>query len=64
MKGLPAAPAARRPIPPFTEEHEEFRGAVRRFVETELAPRAQEDEDAKWFPNDVFRRCGSWATWG
>jgi hypothetical protein len=37
---LPAA--ARRPIPPFTAEHEEFRSAVRRFVQAELHPRARE----------------------
>jgi acyl-CoA dehydrogenase len=48
--------AARRPIPPFTAEHEEFRGAVRRFVETELYPHAGEWEEARWFPNDVFSR--------
>jgi acyl-CoA dehydrogenase len=48
--------AARRPIPPFTAEHEEFRQAVRRFVQTELRPHAREWEDARWFPNDVFGR--------
>src|SRR6476660_577144 len=47
---------ARRPIPPFTPEHEEFRSVVRRFVQTELAPRAPEWEDARWFPNEVFGR--------
>ncbi|HWF56622.1 MAG TPA: acyl-CoA dehydrogenase family protein [Solirubrobacteraceae bacterium] len=46
----------RRPIPPFTPEHEEFRGAVRRFVETELYPHAREWEEARWFPNTVFHR--------
>ncbi len=52
-----AEPAsARRPIPPFTDEHEEFRAAVRRFVETELYPRSQEWEEARWFPNGVFAR--------
>jgi acyl-CoA dehydrogenase len=55
-KGLPEA-AARRPIPPFTQEHEDFRVAVRRFVETELRPHAREWEDARWFPNEVFQRC-------
>jgi len=45
-----------RPVPPFTEEHEEFRAAVRRFVETELRPHAREWEEAHWFPNDVFGR--------
>jgi acyl-CoA dehydrogenase len=55
-KGLPAA-AAKRPIPPFTQEHEDFRVAVRRFVESELRPHAREWEDARWFPNEVFQRC-------
>ena len=55
-KGLPATPTARRPIPPFTQEHEDFRAAVRRFVATELAPHAREWEDAHWFPNEVFTR--------
>src|SRR5205807_9361243 len=49
-------PAARRPIPPFTAEHEEFRQAVRRFVQSELRPHAREWEEARWFPNDVFAR--------
>jgi acyl-CoA dehydrogenase len=44
------------PIPPFTQEHEELRGAVRRFVENELYPHANEWEAARWFPNDVFIR--------
>ncbi len=55
-KGLPDA-ANRRPIPPFTQEHEDFRQGVRRFVQTELRPHAREWEDARWFPNDVFQRC-------
>jgi alkylation response protein AidB-like acyl-CoA dehydrogenase len=55
-KGLPDA-AARRPIPPFTQEHEDFREGVRRFVETELRPHAREWEEARWFPNEVFERC-------
>jgi acyl-CoA dehydrogenase len=53
--GVPAS-GGRRPIPPFTEEHEEFRAAVRRFVETELYPHATEWEQARWFPNEVFER--------
>jgi acyl-CoA dehydrogenase len=53
--GVP--PAARRlPIPPFTDEHEEFRLAVRRFVQTELRPHAGEWEAARWFTNDIFKR--------
>ncbi|MBV9353907.1 MAG: acyl-CoA dehydrogenase family protein [Chloroflexi bacterium] len=48
--------ATRRPIPPFTEEHEQFREAVRRFVEKELYPHATAWEEARSFPNDVFKR--------
>jgi acyl-CoA dehydrogenase len=49
----------RRPIPPFTPEHEEFRATVRRFVENELRPHAREWEAARWFPNDVFTRLAA-----
>jgi len=44
------------PLPPFSAEHEQFRQAVRRFVESELYPHATEWEEARWFPNDVFTR--------
>jgi acyl-CoA dehydrogenase len=46
----------RRPIPPFTEEHEQFREVVRTFVQRELYPRSTEWEQARWFPNEVFKR--------
>jgi acyl-CoA dehydrogenase len=48
--------APRRPLPPFTDEHEQFRAAVRRFVATELAPSADAWEAAEWFPHSVFAR--------
>src|SRR5438105_2702238 len=51
-----AGPHAARPVPPFTDEHERFRQEVRRFVETELRPYAEEWEEARWFPGDVFTR--------
>jgi acyl-CoA dehydrogenase len=56
MKAGAGAPTARRPIPPFTEEHEQLRIRVREFVQGELYPHAREWEDAHWFPNDVFGR--------
>jgi acyl-CoA dehydrogenase len=52
---LPAA-AERRQLPPFTDEHRQLREAIRRFVDTELRPHAEEWEDARWFPNSVFHR--------
>ena len=43
---------------PFSEEHEELRESIRRFVANELRPHAREWEDARWFPNEVFTRMG------
>jgi acyl-CoA dehydrogenase len=57
VKGLPEAPAARRPLPPFTAEHEAFRAQAREFVAAELRPNAPQYEADEWFPNDVFLRC-------
>ena len=51
-----APPSSRGPIPPFTEEHEQFRETVRRFVETELLPHSAQWEEDRWFPNEVFGR--------
>jgi citronellyl-CoA dehydrogenase len=43
---------------PFREEHEQFRATVRRFVEKELTPFAEEWEESGCFPDEVFRRAG------
>jgi acyl-CoA dehydrogenase len=53
----PASYSERRPRAPFTEELEEFRAVVRRWVERELAPHVDEWERDHWFPNEVFARC-------
>jgi acyl-CoA dehydrogenase len=58
VKGLPEAPAAPRPAPPFTAEHERLRGEIRSFIATEVRPHAREWEEARWFPDELFRRCG------
>ncbi len=47
------------PNPPFTDEHEELRESIRRFVERELAPHAQEWERAEWFPDEVFPKLAT-----
>jgi citronellyl-CoA dehydrogenase len=44
--------------PLFTAEHEEFRLSVRQFVESELAPHADEWEREGRFPDWVFKRMG------
>lgn len=48
--------AARHPL--FTDEHEELRRSIRAFVEKELRPHAEEWEEAKDFPDQVFARMG------
>ena len=45
--------------PPFTEEHEELRSSIRGFLERELAPHAQEWEEERWFPNEVFSKLAA-----
>ena len=44
--------------PYLREEHELFRAQVRRFVETEIKPRAEAWEDQGFVPRDVLRRMG------
>ncbi|HVU04465.1 MAG TPA: acyl-CoA dehydrogenase family protein [Polyangiaceae bacterium] len=43
---------------PYTEEHQAFRETVRKFAENDLFPYADEWEEAKDFPNHVFKRAG------
>jgi acyl-CoA dehydrogenase len=45
--------------PPFTDEHEELRASVRGFIERELAPHAQQWEEDRWFPDDVFPKLAA-----
>jgi acyl-CoA dehydrogenase len=45
--------------PPFTEEHEELRQSIRRFIANELRPHASEWEEARWFPNEVFGKLAA-----
>jgi alkylation response protein AidB-like acyl-CoA dehydrogenase len=44
--------------PIYTQEHDELRESVRRYVDKELRPHVDEWEEAGYFPDDVFRRCG------
>ncbi len=42
----------------FSAEQEEFRKAVARFVDTEVAPQAQAIDEAATFPKALFKRVG------
>ncbi|MGH2855454.1 MAG: acyl-CoA dehydrogenase family protein, partial [Solirubrobacteraceae bacterium] len=55
----PAHDPMSHPEPPFTDEHEELRASIRRFVENELAPHAQQWEQEEWFPDEVFGKLAA-----
>ena len=57
-KGVPSAAPA-KPLPPFTDEHADLRDSIRRFVANELRPHAQQWEDDRWFPNEVFEKMAA-----
>src|SRR4051794_33779589 len=44
-------------LPPFSEEHEELRETVRRFVTKEIAPHVDEWEEKREFPRELYNRC-------
>src|SRR5215204_4772955 len=48
---------ARATFPPFSEEHEELRETVQRFVDREIAPHVDEWEEAREFPLELYGRC-------
>jgi alkylation response protein AidB-like acyl-CoA dehydrogenase len=45
-------------LPPFTDEHEELRASIGRFVANEIAPHVDEWEQAREFPRELYARCG------
>jgi acyl-CoA dehydrogenase len=45
--------------PPFTDEHEQLRESARGSIERELAPHAQQWEDERWFPDEVFPKMAA-----
>jgi acyl-CoA dehydrogenase len=44
-------------LPPFSEEHEELRETVQRFVVREISPHVDEWEAAREFPRELYSRC-------
>jgi alkylation response protein AidB-like acyl-CoA dehydrogenase len=51
-------------LPPFSEEHEELRETVRRFVQNEIAPHVDEWEEAREFPRELYNRVGELGFFG
>jgi acyl-CoA dehydrogenase len=48
----------RAPLPPFTEEHEELRATIARWVQAEIVPHVDEWERAGEFPRELYLRAG------
>jgi acyl-CoA dehydrogenase len=45
-------------LPPFTDEHEELRETIGRFVRSEIVPHVDAWEEAREFPRELYERCG------
>jgi acyl-CoA dehydrogenase len=45
--------------PPFSDEHEQLRRSIRGFIERELTPHAQQWEEERWFPDEVFSKLAA-----
>ncbi|MET0973460.1 MAG: acyl-CoA dehydrogenase family protein [Thermoleophilaceae bacterium] len=44
-------------LPPFTDEHEQLRETINRWVRAEIAPNLDEWEEAREFPRELFDRA-------
>jgi citronellyl-CoA dehydrogenase len=58
----PAVTAATYPY--FTEEHGLFRQTVKQFVQAEIAPHAEEWDEAGIFPKELFRKAADLGLFG
>ena len=58
---LQEAPVA---YPPFTAEHDLIRQTVKRFCQEEIAPFAQEWDEAGIFPREIFRKAADLGLFG
>lgn len=64
MIATDSRPAVHPPFPYFTEEHELIRATVKRFCLDEIAPRAQEWEEAHAYPKELFKRAADLGLFG
>lgn len=45
--------------PLITPDHEAFRQTVRKFIDKEIVPFAEEWDEAGWFPSEIFQKLGA-----
>ncbi len=57
MTGAIEDSGQRAVLPPFTDEHEQLRETIGRWVRTEIAPNVDEWEAAREFPRDLYLRA-------
>ncbi len=51
-------------LPPFTDEHEQLRETIGRWVRDEIVPHVDEWEEAREFPRELYTRAASSASSG
>ncbi|HEY3136688.1 MAG TPA: acyl-CoA dehydrogenase family protein [Blastocatellia bacterium] len=59
-----APPIAGTTYPYFTEEHFMFRETVKQFVQSEIAPHAEDWDEAGIFPKDIFKKAAELGLFG
>ncbi|MBI1765925.1 MAG: acyl-CoA dehydrogenase family protein, partial [Acidobacteria bacterium] len=59
-----AAPATERTFPYFTEEHAMLRDTVKQFCEREIAPHAEDWDEAGIFPRELFKKAADLGLFG
>jgi citronellyl-CoA dehydrogenase len=59
-----SAPVTQETYPYFTEEHAMLRETVKQFCLKEIAPHAEEWDDAGIFPVDIFKKAGDLGLFG
>lgn len=59
-----AAPATAATFPYFTEEHDMLRDTVKRFVQAEIAPNAEEWDAEGIFPKELFKKAAGLGLFG
>ncbi len=59
-----AVPMVAATYPYFTEEHDMFRETVKQFVQTEIAPHAEEWDEEGIFPKEMFKMAADLGLFG
>jgi citronellyl-CoA dehydrogenase len=59
-----SAPVTQETYPYFTEEHAMLRETVKQFCLKEIAPHAEEWDEAGIFPRDIFKKAGDLGLFG